>query len=112
MFKIEGGEHQIMNTLAAIAGLVFFFRDVMHARLNVKDGEVVGYLPVQSADLSYLLAENGSFIVALRDRLHVNIISPKPYSQDVQFTIIGKPVSVDLTFVSNSMIANSHFPSF
>lgn len=93
MFKVEGSMTEVVNTLTVLASYVNFFHNVIQDRLKKKDDEIIDYFPIKAEDLCRLLADNGIYIISLRQNFGINIISPKPYSEDIKFILIGKRVS-------------------
>ena len=100
IFIIEAQNEFTMKAVALIILLLAdYFKATIVERLTLQvPGHICVQVPVPFPHLvlSNLLRQRGQYVVELGNLYNVRIVSPKPYSIDCNFHIIGEPVSIIL----------------
>lgn len=82
-----------------LAKLQEFFESLWNRQFILDEGQVRADLAVMRHILG-AWAKKGDFILFVRRTFNVRIITPKAYSEECKFVVIGEPVSSDRCQVS------------
>lgn len=82
----------VKKAILAILMLADYHTGKMEERLTLKSGHVRLDVPIMPQLVTHLKANRGQFLIDLREQFEVNIISPKQFDDNPQFTIIGEQV--------------------
>ena len=93
-FRVEAqNELNLAQAILILYRMGDYFKMKILERLQISDGFIRHDYVVPNQMVSDITFCRGRFLVDLRSYFDVNIISPKPYSDECAFIVIGPPVS-------------------